>query len=309
MNTATATDTETDTGRAAEPAAAARAQRPPRTSHGAETDGRAALERLRARIAEEDRLIVALSGGVDSSLVAAVAGEVLGDRAVAATAVSASLAGQERRSARDFCTERGLRHVEVATDEFDRPEYAANAGDRCFHCKSALFDAFTPLSEVLGARVALGTNTSDLGDHRPGIAAARIRGAVAPLVDAGLAKADVRAAAAEMGLSVAGKPAAACLSSRIAYGDPVTPEAVRAVEDAEAALAALGYERLRVRSHARGTVARIEVPEDRMDDVLAARAEIAAAVKTCGFAFASLDLDGFRSGSMNALLPVVEVRS
>jgi len=267
------------------------------------------LERLRRRLAEETRLIVGFSGGVDSALVAVVAADVLGDRAVAVTAVSASLPARERRAARDLMGAHGIRHVEVATDEFDRPEYVANAGNRCFHCKSALFDAFTPLAELLDARVALGTNLDDLGDHRPGLAAARVRGSVSPLVDAGLTKADVRRAAAERGLEVADKPAAACLSSRIAYGDPVTPEAVRAVEDAEAALADLGLERLRVRSHARGTVARVEVPEADLDRVLRERDTVAAAVKRAGFTFAAVDLEGFRSGSMNALLPIVEVRS
>lgn len=267
------------------------------------------LERLRRRLAEETRLIVGFSGGVDSALVAVVAADVLGDRAVAVTAVSASLATRERQAARDLTRAHGIRHVEVATDEFDRPEYVANSGNRCFHCKSALFDAFTPLSELLDAPVALGTNLDDLGDHRPGLAAARVRGAISPLVDAGLTKADVRRAAAARGLEVAEKPAAACLSSRIAYGDPVTPEAVQAVEDAEAALTDLGLDRLRVRSHARGTVARIEVPGTELERVLRERDVVTAAVRSAGFTFATLDLEGFRSGSMNALLPIVEVRS
>ncbi|HEY1133149.1 MAG TPA: ATP-dependent sacrificial sulfur transferase LarE [Nocardioides sp.] len=271
--------------------------------------GDAALERLRSRIATEDRLIVALSGGVDSALLAVVAADVLGDAAVAVTAVSASLPARERTAARELMRTHGVRHVEVATDEFDRPEYVANTGNRCFHCKSALFDAFTPLSTLLDAPVALGTNLDDLGDHRPGLAAARVRGSIAPMVDAGLTKADVRAAAAARGLAVAEKPAAACLSSRIAYGDPVTPEAVRAVEDAEAALADLGLDRLRVRAHGRGTVARIEVPTDQLDRVVAEREVVVRAVKAAGFTFVALDLDGLQSGSMNALLRIVEVRS
>ncbi|MDT9594089.1 ATP-dependent sacrificial sulfur transferase LarE [Nocardioides zeae] len=272
-------------------------------------DDRAPLARLRERLAREERLVVALSGGVDSALLAVVAADVLGEGAVAVTAVSASLAARERTAARELMRTHGVRHVEVATDEFDRPEYVANAGDRCFHCKSALFDAFTPLSRLLDAPVALGTNLDDLGDHRPGLAAAKVRGAIAPMVDAGLTKADVRAAAAARGIAVAEKPAAACLSSRIAYGDPVTPEAVRAVEDAEAALADLGLERLRVRSHARGTVARIEVPPADLDRVVAERETIARAVRAAGFTFASVDLEGLQSGSMNALLRIVDVRS
>lgn len=267
-----------------------------------------ALDRLRERVSQEDQLIVAFSGGVDSALVAVTAAEVLGAKALAVTAVSASLPEQERAAARSLMKAHGVKHVEVATDEFERPEYVKNAGDRCFHCKSALFDALAPLSDLLGAPVALGTNLDDLGDHRPGLAAAKMRGSLAPMVDAGLTKADVRDAAAELGLAVAAKPAAACLSSRIAYGDPVTPEAVRAVELAERELHQMGLPRVRVRSHAKGTVARVEVPEDQLDETIGRRGDVVAAVKDAGFLFVTLDLDGLLSGSMNRLLPVVEVR-
>lgn len=266
------------------------------------------LERLRGRIAREDRLIVGFSGGVDSALVAVVAAKVLGERALAVTAVSPSLPERERVAARDLMKAHGVRHMEVATDEFERPEYVRNAGDRCYHCKSALFDAIAPLSDLLGSPVALGTNLDDLGDHRPGLAAAKLRGSLAPLVDAGLTKAEVRAAAEELGLEVAAKPAAACLSSRIAYGDPVTPEAVRAVELAERALHGMGLDRVRVRSHAQGTLARVEVPQDQLEEAVDRRAEITEATKSAGFLFVTLDLDGLLSGSMNRLLPVVEVR-
>lgn len=266
------------------------------------------LDRLRARIAQEKQLIVAFSGGVDSALVAAVAAEVLGQKALAVTAVSPSLPERERAGARDLMRAHGVKHLEVATDEFTRPEYVKNAGDRCYHCKSALFDAITPLSDLLGAPVALGTNLDDLGDHRPGLAAAKVHGSLAPMVDAEMSKADVRAAAAELGLEVAAKPAAACLSSRIAYGDPVTPEAVRAVELAERGLHDRGLDRVRVRSHANGTVARVEVPADQIEEAIARRDEIVSAVKGAGFVFATLDLDGLLSGSMNRLLPLVSVR-
>jgi uncharacterized protein len=173
-----------------------------------------ALSRLRRRLSTESRLVVAFSGGVDSALLATVAHEVLGAAALAVTAVSASLPTAERAAARAFARERGIPHLEVCTDELDRPEYVANGGNRCFHCKSALFDALDPLASLLGARIALGTNLDDLGDHRPGQAAAAQRGAIAPMVDAGLAKADVRAASEALGLSTADKPAAACLASR-----------------------------------------------------------------------------------------------
>lgn len=270
--------------------------------------GASPLQRLRERIAEEDQLIVAFSGGVDSALVAVTAAEVLGDKALAVTAVSPSLPEQERAAARNLMKAHGVKHIEVATDEFERPEYVKNAGDRCFHCKSALFDAIAPLSDLLGAPVALGTNLDDLGDHRPGLAAAKLRGSLAPMVDAGLSKPEVREAAADLGLEVAAKPAAACLSSRIAYGDPVTPEAVRAVELAERELHRMGLVRVRVRSHAKGTVARVEVPEDQLAEAIDRRGDMVAAVKDAGFLFVTLDLDGLLSGSMNRLLPVVEVR-
>lgn len=253
-------------------------------------------------MARQPRLLVAYSGGADSALVAAVASEVLGDRAVAVTAVSASLPAAERRSARRFARERGIRHVEVHTDEFDRPEYVANDRDRCYHCKSALLDALEPLAVMSDAAIALGTNLDDLGDYRPGQRAARERGAIAPLVEAGLTKAQVREVSALLGLRTADKPAAACLSSRVAHLDPVTPEVLGRIERAEAALHALGFPVCRVRAHAGGTVARLEVPEDNLDQAAGSRADIDAAVRAAGFQFCALDLQGFRSGRMNVLL-------
>lgn len=180
-----------------------------------EPDAAGLLEALEDRIAQEDRLVTAYSGGADSALLAAVAHQVLGSRALAVTAVSASLPAAERAAARDFARSRGLAHVEVCTDELARPEYRRNGADRCFHCKSALFDALAPVAAAMGARVALGTNLDDLSDHRPGQRAARDRGAVFPLVDAGLSKESVRAVSRRLGLGTADKPAAACLSSRI----------------------------------------------------------------------------------------------
>ncbi|HET6500663.1 MAG TPA: ATP-dependent sacrificial sulfur transferase LarE [Amycolatopsis sp.] len=266
------------------------------------------LDRLRERLSRESKLVVAFSGGVDSALLATVAQEVLGDGALAVTAVSASLPEAERIAARGFARERGLRHLEVHTDELDRPEYVANGGNRCFHCKSALFDALEPLAELLGARIAVGTNVDDLSDHRPGQAAAARRAVLAPLVDARLTKADVRAASGVLGLPTAEKPAAACLASRVAYGDPVTTELLGRIETAEAALHELGLRRCRVRAHANGTVARLEVPEPELATALRLRAAITAAVCGAGFVFCALDLAGLRSGSMNALLPLTPVR-
>ena len=269
-----------------------------------DTDADRLLRDLKQRIAREDRLVTAYSGGADSALLAAVAHQVLGSRALAVTAVSASLPAAERAAARDFARSRGLAHVEVCTDELDRPAYQANGADRCFHCKSALFDAVAPVAAAMGARIALGTNLDDLSDHRPGQRAARDRGAVFPLVDAGLSKAAVRAVSRGLGLATAAKPAAACLSSRIAYGDPVTPELLGRIERAEDALHGAGFGVCRVRAHAAGSVARIEVPPEDLPRLLARREEITALVRAAGFVFATADLAGLRSGSMNALLPL-----
>ncbi|MFY1669638.1 ATP-dependent sacrificial sulfur transferase LarE [Plantactinospora sp. WMMB334] len=263
----------------------------------------AGLDRLRDRLRAERRLLVAYSGGADSGLLAAVAAELLGDRAVAVTAVSPSLAGAERVAAREFCRRYGIAHLELATDELDRPEYVRNGGDRCFHCKSALFDAVTPLAALTGATVALGTNLDDLGEHRPGQVAAARRGVATPLVDAGLTKRLVREVSRRLGLVSADKPAMPCLASRIAYGEPVTPELLGRVEAAEDALRRLGFPVCRVRSHAGGTVARVELPVARLPDAVASAPRIDAVVRAAGFDFCALDLGGFASGRLNVLLP------
>lgn len=262
------------------------------------------LERLRTAIRRRERLLVAFSGGVDSALVAAVAAEQLGEGVLAVTAVSPSLPDAERRSARRFAAEHGIRHLEVATAEFDDADYVANTGTRCYFCKSALFDALAPLRTFFDAPVALGTNLDDLGEHRPGLAAAKLNKAVAPLVDAGLDKQAVRAVSRYLGLETADKPAAACLSSRIAYGDPVTAGAVQRVEHAEQALRDLGLDELRVRSHQNGALARLEVPDADAAWVFENRDEVRRALRAAGFTFVSLDLTGLRSGSMNDLLPL-----
>jgi pyridinium-3,5-biscarboxylic acid mononucleotide sulfurtransferase len=265
--------------------------------------------RLVERIAQESALVIGFSGGVDSALVAAVAHQVLGSRAVAVTAVSASLPARERRAAREFAAGRGIAHVEVCTDELDRPQYVRNGASRCAHCKSALLDALMPLAAAVGGRVALGVNVDDLGEFRPGQQVARQRGAIFPLADAGLSKADVRAVSRELGLSTADKPAAACLSSRVAYGDQVTPEVLRQVETAEDALHDAGFADCRVRAHASGTVARVEVPEADLARLLARRRQISDLILAAGFRFATVDLLGFRSGSMNVLLRLEPARA
>jgi uncharacterized protein len=261
-------------------------------------------DRLSGVIAGRGKLIVAFSGGADSALLAAVGARVLGDGCIAVTAVSPSLPVSELDGARRFARANGIRHLEVPTHEFDDPDYVANTGSRCYFCKSALFDALEPLADLFDAPMALGTNLDDLGEHRPGLAAAKLRGSIAPLVEAGLSKTDVRRLSAHLGLVTAEKPAAACLSSRVAYNEPVTAEVVGRIEKAEAGLHALGFDVCRVRSHGDGTVARIEVPTDRMTDALAVRESIDELTRSAGFTFASLDLAGFASGRMNALLPL-----
>jgi uncharacterized protein len=274
-----------------------------------DSDGRlvALLDALGERLRTERRVLVAFSGGADSALLAAVASRELGSAAVAVTAVSPSLPESERRGARAFARAHGIAHVEVRTDEAERPEYAANAGDRCFHCKSALLDALEPLAALADARIALGVNLDDLADHRPGQAAASARGAIMPLLDAGFTKADVRAASGLFGLATADKPAAACLASRVAYGEPVTAELLTRIETVEEAVRALGFAVCRVRSHGHGAVARLELPEADLEPAMGLRTALDAAARGAGFAFCALDLAGFRSGGMNVMLglPVV----
>lgn len=257
-------------------------------------------ERLRSDLAELDSVVVAFSGGVDSSFLAWVAHDVLGDRVHAVTAVSPSLAEAEREDCASLAAEWGLRWSEVHTAEMERAAYVANDGDRCYWCKDALMEAVGPLAEAASSTVALGVNTDDLGDHRPGQRAAAERGAVFPLVDAGFSKADVREWSRRLGLRTWDKPAAPCLASRIPYGTPVTLGALASVGDAEAALRRLGFSELRVRHY--GELARIEVPDEHLADVVARRAAVVEAVRQAGYRYATLDLEGLRSGNLNAAL-------
>ncbi len=258
----------------------------------------AALER---RLAELGRVVVAFSGGADSAFLVAVAQRILGvERVHAVTAVSASLATDEAADCRALAAEWGLRWTPVATDELANAAYRINDGDRCYHCKTELMHVLGPIAERERATVVLGVNLDDLGDHRPGQRAAAERGAVFPMVDAGLDKAAIRRLSRADGLRTWDKPAAACLASRLPYGTPVTLTVLGTVDRAEGALRRLGFAALRVRDY--GDTARIELPLDELGLAVARRAEIVDALHRAGYRYVTLDLEGLRSGNLNAAL-------
>jgi uncharacterized protein len=259
------------------------------------------MEALRAGLKELDRVVVAFSGGADSALLAWVAHNTLGgDRAHAVTAVSPSLAPEELADCEALAREWGLQWSTVHTDELANPAYSTNDGERCYHCKAELMDVVTPVAASSSGVILLGVNVDDLGDHRPGQRAAAERGARFPLLDAGFTKADVRAASRQAGLRTWDKPAAACLASRVPYGTPVTLGTLDAVASAESGLRRLGFRDLRVRHY--GDLARIELGVDELASAVALRAEIVDSVRAAGYTYVTLDLEGFRSGNLNAAL-------
>ena len=254
-----------------------------------------------------DSVQVFRGGGADSAFLAKVATDTLGaERALCVTAVSPSLAPEELADCRALADEWGLSHHEVVTDELADPAYAANDGSRCYHCKSSLMAALSPVvaAAPAGAAVVLGVNLDDLGDHRPGQAAAAERGARFPLVEAGFTKDAVRAWSRALGLRTWDKPAAACLASRVPYGTPVTFSTLDAVARAESGLRRLGFAALRVRHY--GDTARIEVPEEALGEVVTRRREVSEAVHAAGYRYVTLDLDGLRSGNLNDALSSAE---
>jgi uncharacterized protein len=261
------------------------------------------LARLRELLASLDSALVAFSGGVDSSFLLRVTHEVLGGRCVALTTVSPTTPAEDLGDARALAAELGVEHVIVDTNELDIPGYAENPTNRCYFCKDNLFAICT--AEATRRHVATvldGANVDDLADHRPGLTAAAEQGVRHPLIEAALSKADIRAASRELGLSTWDRPASPCLSSRFPYGTRITPEGLARVEAAERCLRGLGFGELRVRYH--DTVARIEVSPATMPRLLepGVREGIVAEFRRIGFAYVTLDLQGFRSGSLNETL-------
>ena len=248
-----------------------------------------------------ESVIVAYSGGADSAYLAWAAHRVLGDRAVAVTAESASFPESHKRDAEEFARACGLRHEYIATREFENPDYVKNAPDRCFHCKDELFTRLEEIRRERGiAHVVYGVNVDDLGDYRPGQGAAKLHQVKAPLVEAGLRKAEIRELSRRAGLSTWDRPASACLSSRIPYGTPVTIENVKTVERGEEAIRALGFRQFRVRYH--GELVRIEIAPEELERALAPEMarRFTAIFKPLGFHYVTLDLEGYRQGSLNA---------
>jgi len=258
---------------------------------------------LQQRLAELPAVVVAFSGGVDSAFLLKVAVDVLGERCHAVTAVSETMARSEIADTAALAAELGLgaRHHVVESHELERPGFTENPPHRCALCKTELMDVAEPIARGLDAAVALGTNVDDLGDVRPGITAAVERGARMPLVEAGLTKPEIRALSRELGLRTWDKPQLACLSSRFPYGTQITPERLRRVDAFEDGLRALGFRQLRVRFH--DAIARLELDAAELAKIVEVREAVVALGKQLGFTYVAVDLAGFRSGSLNEVLP------
>lgn len=272
------------------------------------------LQRKESRLGDvlraSGRLLVAFSGGVDSSYLAFAAHRALGEHALAVTAVSPSYPASHRAMAEQVVDAFGIPHRFVETHEISNPDYRANRPDRCYHCKTELFRVMGALRDELGFdAVAYGVNTDDTGDFRPGHRAAAEQGVLSPFLEVALSKQEIRALSREAGLPSAELPASACLSSRLPYGTEVTPERLRQIERGEEALRALGFQQVRVRHH--GALARVEVDAAELPRALEVEMarRISAALKPLGFRFVALDLDGYRTGSLNEVLRAEPARA
>ena len=272
---------------------------------GSEVDLREKQNRLFELLREMDAVMVAYSGGADSAYLAWAAQQVLGDKALAVTADSPSIPASHKRDAEQFARDFQIRHEYIATREFDNPEYAKNDPNRCFHCKDELFNRLEELGRERGIRhIVYGVNQDDLGDYRPGLKAAAQHRVNAPLADAGLTKAEIRELSRQAGLTTWDRPAAACLSSRIPYGTPVTIENIKQVEAGEEELKALGFRQFRTRFH--GDLVRIEVAREEMPLALSMEmaGQLTQIFRQLGYRYVTLDLAGYRQGSLNEVLQI-----
>jgi uncharacterized protein len=266
-------------------------------------ESRRKQERMIAELRQIDSLLIAFSGGADSAYLAWVAHQALGERALAVTALSASFSEHDREEAQRFAAAAGIQHECIRTEEFANPLYVANQADRCYHCKDELFDKMEALASERGfAAIAYGINADDTHEFRPGHRAAAEHRVLAPLLSAGLRKNEIRALSREAGLATWDRPAAACLSSRVAYGTAVTPELLARIERGEDFIRGLGFRQFRLRAH--GELARVEIAPEELPRVLDAETmrRMAAELKQLGFTYVTLDMEGSRTGTLNASL-------